>query len=455
MAIEMTEEREKLIRDIEEVDEYFNKKIKEHHQKNGIYYSTRYITKALCKTITDFVTEQPHKDMTIRIMLKIKPYYITKFCNAKYISEEDILRFEKDYPEIYYYITPEMYTDNILEHMLKNEDVVYDFLSEDLRKNAKIQEKFKQTKKIYNLSSGRDNWGYDQEWLDREGKIRKFFTLKNNFPINSKEEYMVIINAYLCSELSIASFCNLYGIKDIEGFKDLLKRICDENIDNIDEVRKVKEIASTKYLVKIKDLGNKLGNGELSFEEYLKYYYGPVHKFKLMFEYTDNKLGLMTNIVDYIKNNKDSLMLDKILDLFDTSLKNFKTVLNSYCNMGGLRIINRNVYLNINSYIKPYARPFILTTIIKDGNKYVIDDNIADQAYAYLKDNGIYICHYTMSLYTQKIAFGEINYLEEKETKKEELKEEILSLAIKKAHNIQEYMNIMEEHNIQKIMKRF
>ena len=134
--------------------------------------------------------------------------------------------------------------------------------------------------------------------------------------------------------------------------------------------------------------------------------------------------------------------------LFNCGVGELVKSITLYCNFAGIMnpTISRNLYSVLNLYKKPYNRKEIISTITINGETRVIDDNIADQTVAYLKNNGIYVCYYTASNTAKKIAFGKLDYDFEAQMAREELKEEILRVSLLRVKTIEEYLQVMEEN---------
>lgn len=434
---------------VEEINAHLTAAVIAHHKARGIYKGSLYRDIRNCQLATIYyIEEQPYKNEAICYLVKHKPHYIPKLCRD-YITIDEIEEIENNCPEIYYCLPLRMYNTypELINLLASNKLVLYDLLPKEVRKDSRIQEIFKRTKRIYN-DDLRDKLGYDFDWLDENGNLKHFFSLKNDFPIENKEDYLKIVEVYLSSNLSVAAFCNKYGISSIDGFNALLNRAGAENIDVGNDIDEVKDAAMKRYLATIKSVAQEFDEGKINFDEYLTLYYNPYHKFELLFNNIDNKGKLMNQILQHIVDNKEHLMLDRFLRLFNTDIKGLIPSINLYFKFAGTweSNVSRTLYPILNMYKTPYNRNNILTTLTINGVTRVIDDKVVDEAVTYLKDNNIHLCQYTAASCARKIAFGELDYSSETLAQRQELINEIISRALSNVNGIEGYMSVMEEN---------
>ena len=431
---------------LEQVNYYFSESFKKKFRIGRGNVSKNILT-AHAETIVKCIAEQPQKNETIKILLNKRPEYIKKFFDMGYISIEEIAEIGKTNPEIYYVIPETFYSDNpqLLNMIAESQNVLFDLLPKEVKKNEMIQDALKRKKSIYH-SDKRDINGYDIDWLDENGKLINFFTLANNYVINSKEDYLKIVEKYLSSGMSVPFFCKQYGISSVDGFNKLLNRAGIENIETQNSIDEVKDCAKQVYLGTIKNIANQINEGKLTFKEYIDSNFNQFHKFRLLIEYISDKRLFIKQLIDYICNEQ-LIKVDRLNALFETDLRNIVNAIKPYLYKVGINDANtlRALYQVLNKYKYPYKR--VVSKIIKNGVEYNIDDSVIDKALVYVHNNDIYKCQYTVDFICKKIAMGEINYDVELEEKKEELKIVILYSALEKAKSIEDYLAVMDESN--------
>ena len=431
---------------LEQINYYFSEVFKKNFRVGKGSVSKNILT-AHAETIAKCIVEQPQKNETIKILLNNRPEYIKKFFNMNYISVEEIAEIGKTNPEIYYVIPETFYSNNpqLFNMIAESQNILFDLLPKEVKNNEMIQNALKRKKSIY-YSDKRDINGYDIDWLDENGKLINFFTLANNYVINSKEDYLKIVEKYLSSGMSVPLFCKQYGISSVDGFNKLLNRVGIENIDTQDSIDEVKDRAKQIYLGTIKNIANQINEGKLTFKEYIDSNYNQFHKFKLLIEYISDKQLFMKQLIDYICNEQ-LIKIDRLNTLFETDSRNIVNAIKPYLYKAGINDANalRGLHQTLNRYKYPYKR--CVSKIIKNGVEYNIDDSVIDKALVYLHNNDIYKCQYTVDFICKKIAMGEINYDVELEEKKEELKTMILYSALEKAKSIDDYLTVMDENN--------
>lgn len=431
---------------LEQINDYFSEVFNKKFV-SGKKRINKNILTSHAVTIAKCIVEQPQKNEAIKILLNSRTEYMKKFFDINYISVEEIVEIGKTNPEIYY-VTPVTYYFNnpqLFDTIAESQNILFDLLPKEVKNSEKIQNALKRKKSIY-YSNKRDINGYDIDWLDEKGNLIRFFSLANNYVINSKEDYLKIVEKYLSSGMSVSLFCEQYGVSSVNGFNRLLNRIGIENTDKQDDIDKVKGQAMQMYLEKIKNIANQINEGKLTFKEYIDNRYNRFHKFKLLIKYIDDKQTFMKQIIDYI-SNEQLLKINKLNTLFETNTFNLVNEIKPYLYKFGINDANtlRVLYRTINKYKYPYRR--VVSKIIKNGIEYNIDDSVIDKALVYIQNNDIFKCQYTVDFICKKIVIGEINYDAELEEKREELKTMILCTALEKAKSIDDYLTIMGENS--------
>lgn len=431
---------------LEQINDYFSEFYKRNFRPDKGKVNKSILT-AHAETIAKCISEQPYKNETIKILIHKRPDYIEKFFAMNYITMEEITEISKTNPDIYYVTPVTFYYSNpqLLNMIVEDQNVLYDLLPESVKNNETIQNAFKRNKSLYR-SDKRDIDGYDIDWLDENGNLISFFTLTNNYVINSKEDYLKIVEKYLDSGMSVPLFCKQYGISSYDGFNNLLKRVGIENVDMQNSIDAVKEHAKEMFLATLKNTANQINEGELNFKDYITNNYNQFYNIRLLIKYINNKQLFMKQIIDYI-TNEPFIKISRLNRLFETNTSNLVNTIKIYLIKTGLN--NAQIIAELNNVLNRYKYPYKRAAfkIVKNDVEYNVDDSVIDKALVYIHNNNIYKCKYTVELICKKIALGEIDYDVEMEEKKEELKTMILYSALEKAKSIEEYLNVMDENN--------
>jgi hypothetical protein len=357
----------------------------------------------------------------------------------------------------------------------------YDFLPTQISQNETVKKMYDRTKKIYN-SESKDHNGYDTDWLDSNGNIIPFFSLKYDFPIKTKDDYLKIVEIYTKSSLSVPHFCSIYGISSPDGFNRLLKRVGYESYDAQKNIDKIKEDAQKRFLILHKEIAQKIDKGEMTFEDYMKKSTSLSNKFKWIYEYTalsttekkaildskskeeaeaeikeishEKRSKLMNQVIDYIKNNKYELDVKKLYRLFieekDEEIeisKLFKTI-NGYLYDAGIGNQNNFEALKIlDKYKGRYNKVINEDNVVSkinciDGKEYIVTSDMENKAISYLENHKIYICGFTVARIAGQIAKGELKYSEPSKLENYQ----VLKSELSQAKSIDDYMNIMENN---------
>ena len=62
-------------------------------------------------------------------------------------------------------------------------------------------------------------------WYNKKGELLKLFNLPDGMQITSVEDYKMIADYFMKSDLSVAEFCRRYQIDNVKGFKEMCEKI--------------------------------------------------------------------------------------------------------------------------------------------------------------------------------------------------------------------------------------
>ena len=442
---------------LKQVNEYFSYMMEKHYYPLNQFILKHNILDVNYHTLNKYIIDKEYKLETFRLLLlNYRKTTAMHLLERDFVSTEDILELQAKYGDMFYLLPDEAYKINhdLIDYVVKEDSIIFDSLPPIVRADVRIQQKCKRTKAIYTNNS-RDDQGYDNNWLNESGELLDFFKLENGFPINSKEDYHVILKYYVSSGMSVSGFCSQYGITPVEGFQDFLKRCGVENTDTQELITENKAVASNKYVQTVKKIASDINEKKITIDDYIENYYTPVHKITLLLSFINDKEDFMSQLLDYMYNNRTELKLGIIMDLFDSNIAKIQDDLKATIRIacGNQPNLIRKIYtIKLANYTHAFRRELAKCKYIKDNKEYIIDDDIIDQALAYAEDKNIYKCYYTITDIAKRIAYGEIKYDEEAKRKRSELISGIIELALRQAKTIDDYMATMEEvHNNMKL----
>ena len=410
--------------------------------------------------------DDPLRNEVLIFLIKCRPFVFSRLVEETLVSDDDIIDMCKNDPEVFMCIPPFFYENHpeIIEILAeKGGSMIYDFLPRDIRKLDIVKEGLQRTKRLYSSSShGTDKDGFNQEWRDKDGNLKHYFSLKGNFNINSKEDYIKIVEKFISEGISAPSFCKKYGISSLKGFKELLERVKEENLGiNIKQrITSVNKNNSERFVKTVSEISNEIANGSITIEDYFKDYYRASHKYDhfMRFGFYNNKEQLLKMIINYIKDNTYAICLYPMMQFF--SAKNaldLATIIMKEVKRSKLNNSDtvRECYSSTNilkKFMTNYNRKTTIGTLIINDVRFEIDDDILDQIIAYIKSNDLYICQYVVNTVARKIVLGEIDFMAETDKQKEEMKNEILLMdkineIMMNNGDIEEYFELMEEES--------
>lgn len=351
---------------------------------------------------------------------------------------------------------------------------VYDELPKELANDERVKEAFQRSKQIYVRGHGVDYEGYNKEdWKDINGNIKQFFSIKNGntrIQIQSKEEYMKILDSFIKSNLSIEKFCEKYSIVTVDGFRSFLNRVKEEDIDLGKAIKEGNDDRRRKSYAMLQEVVEKLDSGELTVEELLKNSFASsitvdsIYGYALKeskYNHTALKEKVAKQLGDYILDNEYSLEIKNLGKFMGTISKEEGTGFYSGLAKKAEDFLKYNYPLEdnrkkyviahqardiIKSYATPYNRDKLYSGVIVDGKKVDITQDTVDQMLTYLDNNHITRTLKTANHFLKLIALGEIDYREEtekaKQTKTEEI-EDIIDDA-DKISTAEEYMEYVD-----------
>lgn len=230
----------------------------------------------------------------------------------------------------------------------------------------------------------------------------------------------VITKMFLDSNISKEKFCKANNLEQ-EELDRILEEVSLIYPELKEDIERHNKQASTIFLAIVKDIREKILNGELTVEDYIsqdgRYNIEQLRRCAT----EEEKYKLQKLLMDAIANNKLSFMgYKKILgtgityeevikgieDLIRETKAQYEGILNAS--------INRKIKENeekLKKYQQPLNRKIFLggtRTFPKLNIQMTVTDKHIELAEDYLKTKGEYICHYTVDQTISKIAKGEI-----------------------------------------------
>lgn len=300
-----------------------------------------------------------------------------------------------------------------------------------------------------------DKDGYDEEWRDEEGNLISFFTLEGNFPIQGKSDYYKIYKEYINSKLSVPLFCKIYGISSVEGFNKLLERIQAESLIEKRNIDKHKATSASKFWAKLNRLMRQLLSGELSFEKFLNsdldFNFAKINTlFQCCSE--DERLKLQMIVFDYVESCGNIFSSNFIKSLtFDgkTPFDSYSEFVLAHTDLKYGEQARRHLQ-RLEKVNEHFKRASLYMKVMKNDKVCEVDDFVIDQAYVYLRDNGIHINQASLITYAKKIALGEIDYTSRLTAEKAKLIASIQTL-VQNEKEMKDYISLMRKNSTNRI----
>ena len=389
-----------------------------------------------------------------------RPSIYEKMILRDYIDFETYLEvLEKNFDTIEF--CPASYYDNkeslkkILEIIIKNKERVnYDALPESVAQMEEVKNAFDRDKQIYTIkrksssdSDARyDRKGYDIEWNDKEGNLIKFFSLPGKFKINSKDDYIKLIEEYKQSNLSVPAFCRKYYITDVDGFKNLIERLKKEKVSEEKELSEHSSKASKAFWEQNKKIANNILEGKITIEDWIKNYYNPFQTISLLVStITDDKRVKFLNMIadqttDYIMAHENEIEVEKLSTLYSADYK-FRINGQSKLAIQMWKFLREKSSTPVNyalvkkacNIISLYSAKFtkndIPTAVTYSGVRYDITKEQADQVFAYLDYRNLVCCPKTFNYHLKEILTGQLDFSEQTKNARKQMLENIVMLS--------------------------
>lgn len=381
--------------------------------------------------------------------------FFNKMYHSGFINMNDILECVYKFPTCMTYLPQEVIKDEAFaKEIVKNvKPDWYDFLPYYIANMPEVQEKCNRTAKIYR-ENGLDSNGYNIDWVNENGELLSFFKLKENFPINSKADYFKLYKEYLESKVSVHAFCGMYGIDSQDGFNKFLKRVEAESFEEFSKIKDIKFDIQKSFYALSKETAKQIINGEITFEDFLN---------DNRINFNSTKIDLYFNSLSFEDRNKMAHVIMEYVEnnpyLLSSRFIDFLTINNLKPTDSFNMFIKRNLkmpddkqffaqYYNelriIEQQEKSYHRRELYCTYVSNDQRFEVNDNVIDQAYAYAVAKRIHVSKRSMLYLTKEIAKGTIKYEEETNNQKQEMIDSIIKL-INEEKSIEDYIETMKQ----------
>ena len=342
-----------------------------------------------------------------------------------------------------------------------------------------IQEYIDESIKLYEsqVENGKQNADWRKienetrklHWLNGKNELIQYFKLDDGIPIGSKTEYFKIAYFFRDSGLSAQGFCNQYQIKEVEGFREMLRRVadedpefgkfyeefsakkqkdhlssCSENILSIVEnpqsipeiIEKSSSSTNLSNLVKISQyICDDPQIAESLIENVIRYYHTRLNSYDMtsleleevnkMLTFKEILFILEPEILDKIKNSSNVDMVREFMKSFGPYKDKLTPELRKLLNASNNSIRERLKYYSYEFNRQTYMKN---STQLPDanGNLVTINDDMIDMAMCYAHEHNLFRTSMVMNKIIKAVADGRIQNQAETEEYKNQLKEKII-----------------------------
>ena len=371
---------------------------------------------------------------------------------------KEIIQIEKEKQKELDKLKTEEQVQEVLKDISRYE---YDDLPSDVAKDDRVKEAFHRTRQIYELRFGRyvDSSGYKKEdWKNWSGELIEFFKIRKGnltVEINSKNDYLMILDTFLKSNYSVERFCEKYSITPIEGFRRFLERVSEENVEIGKVITERNQAKQKNSFAMLQEVAEKFATDDIDMEDLLEGGFASTISFNKIDEYADGQFKYDAKTIkekiakylgDYIVANEYKLYIKNLGKFVDAPLsKDNKREGTQYFNGFAQNVENilKRFYPGTNKekyemahkaaaivkgYAAPYDRSKLYSGIMVDGKMVEVTQDHVDQMLVYLKNNRIAKTLKTANYYLKKIVTGEIDYRVETEIAKSQAVENVSEL---------------------------
>jgi len=389
-----------------------------------------------------------------------RPIVTERLIDANYLDYSMLMECVKFYPPCLSYIPVKVISDeNFCKLIIENiQPEWYDFLPDSIAGLEEVQKKCSRTARIYS-DLGLDKDGYNPDWLNKDGELISFFTLRGNFPINSKLDYYKIYEEYIKSKTSVSTFCKKYGISPVKGFEEFLKRISAESFDDSKHIKSNMREVQKRFFSFSKEMAKKIVSEEIQFETLMSS--SQINFNSLNLEVLFNSLGPKERrafsiiIMDYIDNHQ-VLVSNNFIKLLSNGGKKpidiFNSLVRPCLKMPEDReniIRFKKQTSKVKGYSELYRRNDLYCTYLIGDQKYEVNDEIIDEAYTFMKNNDYNFSRQSVRYVCKEIATGNLVYEKETRKYKDEMLDGILEL-IHKEKSMEDYLSMMRDNQDEK-----
>ena len=323
------------------------------------------------------------------------------------------------------------------------------------------------------------------KFVDKDGNFLTLFTLKSDL-IKSKEDYYKIAEIFKESGLSVNAFCRKFGIKDVEGFREMLSRVAEQDpafaeFYNEFTDKKTREFMLTSKKIITGVVGKTMGVEEAittpleakNFEKLLEmaeyffqdqgktagkflneviaYYHARLNSYdELSIEPSEIQKRLSAPEVLFLMNkqaiasirngkscNLYALLYNQVMNLRGSiSPESFTMFHNKkdglYSKLGQYSsLFDRYSYVN-------ESRNSNVQIILSDGSQTTVNDEVIDMAECFASKHGLFKSSGTMNKLIRAALEGKLNNKQQTEEYKESLKQQI-KRHLKECKTLEEY----------------
>mgnify|MGYP007069949832 CR=1 FL=1 len=486
------EDKTKYRLDCAELNAVLGKKYDQYYQKRkeqGIiekYNKDRINVDTL--TIEDFLIYDLNPQIIFMLLdfyMEYRPSYLPTVLDDGKLSQDDIEYLLMKRPDsIKYFNKKSVEFYNVKNIVLKNPDkYVYGDLPSILSSDPDIKAIFEKKDQVYRFD-GRDQEGYDENWLNEAGELKEWFKFSTGYKPKTKQDYIAIFNKYIGSDTTVPGFCGKYKISSTSDFSKFLDRLSIENKDNAQLIKEQLNRSQNRFWLSVVELSKGLSSGEILLSDFIKDNNSDYISYEMISDcirglgginYKEVMYNLSEQLYEYIMDNEYSLNIYSLSKFFKSDYVSDPKKPNSTDLSKAIRdfLINdgysynherpANDYYKAINIISTYNKKYnpetdVLFTSMNVGDKNVeVTQKHRDQLKAYLEINKLPFTTNLAFHYLKEIVKGNIDYSEEEvilnESKEEEQKK--LQEGIESCKAAGDYFNLVESLDNEKLKKKY
>lgn len=362
------------------------------------------------------------------------------------------------------------YREDVMRNPQKHD---YDLLPRELANDETIKQIYQRLRQIYTYN-GRDEEGYDKNWLDSEGNLKEFFEIilsdDQKVEIKSRDDYVKLVRNFIASEVSIEEYCRKYNITSVDGFKKLLDRLSEEDPVLRDQIKEKNNATKDIAFAALVGRTHKIYNGEMNLTEFFDKKTAKLCVYSKMLEVIERsskltktrfKETLAKELYKHITENEYNLHIKKMLHYFEIEINKDKGINETVCSALADQVKKLIVYnypseypseryryaeqaaVIIRGYGKRYDRNKLYSKIMVDGEMIDVTDEHVDEMLAYIEINHLPKNLKVANHILKQVVTGDLDYSKELEELKAKKQDDLFELKnrINQYNSVDDYIS--------------